>query len=86
MNAGNIADRLLTWRKRNVSDRPALTLMSVQNLIEQNFRSGDLLEVISTSPGIVFQVVDSNNDFIGVVSRANLFSKFRSMIKNFMEE
>ncbi|HUS87005.1 MAG TPA: chloride channel protein [Bacteroidales bacterium] len=138
-------------------DKAALTLMSVSNLIEQNFSTvgpddtlGDLVEVISTSSRNVFPVVDKINNFLGVVwvndirhivfkpglyattyvrdlmfmpsptvspdesmedvarkfqvsshynlavldngkyvgfvSRANVFSKYRSMIKNFMEE
>lgn len=55
-------------------DKAALTLMDVGSLIESNFNTinpdatlGDLVDVISRSVRNVFPVVDTKNNFLGVV-------------------
>ena len=55
-------------------DKGALSLMSVKNLIEDNFNTvgpdatlGDLVEVISKSQRNIFPVIDKENHLLGIV-------------------
>ena len=63
-------NQLLTHNK----DRAALSRLKIDNLIETNFSTinpeatlGDLVKVVAKSPRNVFPVVDSENNFCGVV-------------------
>jgi len=63
-------NQLLTHNK----DRAALSRLKIDNLIETNFSTispdstlGDLVKVVAKSPRNVFPVVDSENNFFGVV-------------------
>ncbi|TFH36093.1 MAG: chloride channel protein, partial [Bacteroidia bacterium] len=55
-------------------DKAALSLMDVESLVETNFSTvaadatlGDLVEIISESSRNVFPVIDSANNFLGIV-------------------
>lgn len=70
--AKNLAEKghLITHHK----DRAVLTLLSVDNVLETNFRSvkpnqtlGDLVKEIAQSNRNIFPVIDKENNFMGVV-------------------
>lgn len=72
INALRLAERgeLITHNK----DKSALSMMKIDDLIEQNFNTvdsagtlGDLVKVITVSQRNVFPVVDKDNNFQGVV-------------------
>ncbi len=55
-------------------DRALLTMMSIKNLIETNFKIihpegnlGDLVKVVAESSRNIFPVVDDNNNFFGII-------------------
>jgi len=55
-------------------DRALLTMMSIKNLIETNFKTihpegnlGDLVKVVAESSRNIFPVVDDNNNFFGII-------------------
>jgi len=55
-------------------DKALLSMMSIENLIEKNFKTispdvnlGDLVKVVAVSTRNIFPVVDENNDFYGII-------------------
>lgn len=55
-------------------DKALLSMMSIETLIEKNFKSispdanlGDLVKIIAESKRNIFPVVDDNNDFYGII-------------------
>ena len=55
-------------------DKALLSMMSIENLIETNFKTvhpegnlGDLIKVVTESTRNIFPVVDDNNDFYGII-------------------